>query len=113
MCMRCESRQNIVMYRVEKMLLEKIPVNITSIPEGVLCYCNCLVSVEIPAEGITQIESDAFQSCRSLRNIALPPNAEKERIVFRQCNYLHQCLEQRKRYPKYQACNHAHSIFNK
>ena len=54
----------------------RIPVNITSIPASMLYFCNCLVSVEIPAEGITQVESWAFSWCRSLRNIALPSNTE-------------------------------------
>ena len=41
----------------------RIPVNITSIPESMLYYCKCLVSVEIPAEGITQIKLGAFKWC--------------------------------------------------
>ena len=68
----------------------RIPVNITSIPESMLYYCKCLVSVEIPAEGITQIKLGAFTLCSSLRNIALPSNADVEGGEFNRCSDLSQ-----------------------
>ena len=69
----------------------RIPVNITSIPASMLHHCNCLVSVEIPAEGITQIYPGAFSWCSFLRNIALPSsNADVEGGEFNRCSDLSQ-----------------------
>ena len=53
----------------------RIPPLITSIPEDMFSGCRFMFSVEL-SENVTEIEQYAFQYCRSLRNLALPPDSE-------------------------------------
>jgi len=61
----------------------------TTKTQGMFSCCGHLMSVELP-EGVRQIEGDAFSFCISLRNFALPPDAE---VVasdqFHKCRDLH------------------------
>ncbi|KAL7541836.1 hypothetical protein ACHAXR_011247 [Thalassiosira sp. AJA248-18] len=60
----------------------RIPSLITRIPGSTFSSDGShLFSVELP-EGLNQINNCAFHNCRTLRNIAIPPNAVIEDHVF-------------------------------
>ena len=52
----------------------RVPPLITVIPNGILCNCTSLFSVEMP-KNATEIRYQAFAHCCCLRNVAFPPNA--------------------------------------
>jgi hypothetical protein len=52
----------------------RVPSLITVIPNGILYNCTSLFSVEMPLT-VTAIQDFAFNYCRCLRNLALPPDA--------------------------------------
>jgi hypothetical protein len=60
----------------------RVPPLITVIPGYMLSNCNSTFSVEIPLT-ITEIENNAFWYCHSLRNVAIPPNADVGYDIFR------------------------------
>ena len=76
----------------------KTPPLIETITEGMLSKCIRMFSVEI-YEGVIKVEgpevqidgyNGAFRCCHSLRNVALPPDAEIGHDAFLGCTDLHQ-----------------------
>ena len=53
----------------------RVPPMIVCTPNGMLSACVAMFSVEI-SENVATIRTLSFRSCHSLRNIALPPDAE-------------------------------------
>ena len=60
------------------------PPLVTTIPRGMLCNCQSLFSLEVPAN-IIQVEGNAFSYCHSLRNVALVMNTAVEGQAFQNC----------------------------
>jgi hypothetical protein len=59
----------------------RVPPLITAIPDAVMNECFSLFSLELP-ETVTEIRSNAFSNCHSLRNVVIPPNANLADDVF-------------------------------
>jgi hypothetical protein len=82
---------------VNAALYERIPPNVTVIPTGLLNYCQCLFSVEVP-KVIFIVDEMAFSRCYSLRNIALASDTKVEqydeaRHAFGDCTDLLQIFD--------------------
>jgi len=58
----------------------RFPPQVTTVSEEVLLNCRSLFSIEI-SESVTRIQRAAFKGCITLRNIAIPPNAQVEEIA--------------------------------
>mmetsp|Transcript_28919 Transcript_28919/g.61077 ORF Transcript_28919/g.61077 Transcript_28919/m.61077 type:complete len:551 (+) Transcript_28919:199-1851(+) len=67
----------------------RFPPLVTEISLGVLRSCKNIFTLELPL-GVTRIQNYAFSSCHSLRNIAVPRNAELMEYVFQHCTDLEQ-----------------------
>ena len=65
----------------------RTPTLITTITNGLLCNISCMFSVEL-TESLTRIEIWALSECESLRNVAIPSNAEIGNCAFLHCNDL-------------------------
>ena len=59
----------------------RVPPLIASTSRGMFSGCIRMFSVEI-LESVTEIESLTFSSCRSLRNMTIPPSAEVQWDAF-------------------------------
>ena len=65
----------------------RMPSKITSVPKNVVSSSKCMVSVEL-SEVVTRVQDYAFDECVSLRNVAIPLNAEMGRNAFFRCTDL-------------------------
>jgi hypothetical protein len=65
----------------------RVPSPLATIPTGMFCQCKSMFSLETP-EALRRVERCAFWGCRSLRNVAVPPDAAIERTAFRNCTDL-------------------------
>ena len=63
------------------------PSLITTVPDGVFCECESMISVEL-SESVTEIEQYAFYFCYSLRNVAIPSTAVVAGNAFMFCSDL-------------------------
>ena len=63
------------------------PPLLTTIPMGMLHYCECMFSLEL-SDSTRGIKRQAFSDCYSLRNVAISSNSEIEEGVFQHCSDL-------------------------
>ena len=79
-------------FSYSKLLNFRMPPLITTTPNWLLSGCESLFAVEL-SENTAQIERHTFNVCHSLRNVALPINAEIDDDAFNNCSDLLQLFD--------------------